>query len=1230
MRPCFRAGLGSLLLLGLAALVGGCEPEQSSPVPALSGLTPERLPAGALATFVVRGENLLPGARVDLDEGTVTTLLESDPFVIRIGSVELASVTWVDAGTLTGVLDTALPVGRHPLEVVTPGGALLRLDDALEVLDSRRPTVTILDPGGADQVHPGETIRVRMRGEDDERLAALELGSCLGDASGCAPLDPLRRDLPAGLTTREEAFDLVVDAAASEGQVLVIEAHAEDGEGNRSTARVRVPVLEAVALDAIAPVEGGEAGGTQVTITGAGFDHLTRFLVGLQSQPATLVAVPAVVDDPTRAIVTMPAGQGSVDLVAERGSATTVLLDAYTYRPGPAIIAVVPPVGRADLDQTVQLQGQRLADAPVEVRADGTLLHPASVAANRVEVVVPAGTPGDATLTVRTLYGEASVTYTRRGAPVITGLEPDGAPEAGGIEVSVLGSGFVGDGSTRIELGGISIQPTALAADRLRFLAPPGVGVQSLRVVSGQHPPSDLHPFPYHPPPCVESLSPDQGPTEGGMTVTLSGRDFTPTTTVSLGGRAVSATYVDEATLQIVTPATTNDGPETLAVASPEGGLGTCTVEYWRNNTPLITNVAPTAVPAGQVTRVTLWGSDFLDPGTTTVTFGGVPGTVVSQEPDRLVVDAPAQPPGSAPITVTSAYQSDGEWLFFTYTSAPVVTALTPADGPTSGGTLVTVTGGGFDSANTYETTLGGTTVTLTYLSPTSLQLTTPPGGPGIADFPLRENGTEVSSLFRGWTYNAAPSCSGIAPGGGPLEGGDTLTLTGTGFRDDATLTVLFGTIPAASTTFVDASHLEVVSPVGVSVGEVAISIESVRHDPGGGCSWYWGAPRLHLASPSAGEALPVGRPIGVVLAATGAGDPIEALRASIDHGAIGASVAVPSLLEAVEVLELTIVPGTAPGTPVKIYPQVLLGGGRLVSGVPLEAVVESSGVQGALALAPASLSLVPGEVAGLELRDLHGDAPPRALAAGDYTWESLGPAVEVSSEGLVRGVLPGSATVIAWDPASGRSAAARIVVEERRTRLAAGDLLLAVGQGFTLSFTDTDASGTVDLSADALTFWASSDPAVATVDAVGAVLALAPGTTTISADYASGTLVASVEVRVGGAGAGEGVSLPAGTHLAGGTLALEGLDLAPGALLRAAGAACLRLELGAGGLTLPVGARIDTTSEPGILAEGSGWLPPTGGAGGAGLAAGGAGGDGSDGAGASDGLGASAGLGGS
>ncbi len=127
--------------------------------------------------------------------------------------------------------------------------------------------------------------------------------------------------------------------------------------------------------------------------------------------------------------------------------------------------------------------------------------------------------------------------------------------------------------------------------------------------------------------------------------------------------------------------------------------------------------------------------------------------------------------------------------------------------------------------------------------------------------------------------------------------------------------------------------------------------------------------------------------------------------------------------------------------------------------------------------------------------------------------WTSGNPGVAtVDAAGNVRGVAPGQATVVAT--AAGKADSAQVTVRllpVAAVAIAPSGLTLLAGDAGRLTATAYDAAGKA-LTGRLIT-WTSSDPTVATVDATGAVQAVAAGNATISATSEGRTGVAGVTV---------------------------------------------------------------------------------------------------------------------
>ena len=201
--------------------------------------------------------------------------------------------------------------------------------------------------------------------------------------------------------------------------------------------------------------------------------------------------------------------------------------------------------------------------------------------------------------------------------------------------------------------------------------------------------------------PTVSKVSPASGPTAGGTLVTITGTNFTGATAVLFGtGVGTNLTVVSATQITVDSPVQPA-GLHNVYVQTP-GGTSAAHEADWFTYVapPTVTKVSPNTGSTSGGTVVTITGTNLT--GATTVLFGTGAGTnlkVVSAT--QITVDSPVQPAGlhnvfvKTPGGTSAAHEAD----WFTYVAPPTVTKVSPASGPTAGGTLVTISGTNFTGA---------------------------------------------------------------------------------------------------------------------------------------------------------------------------------------------------------------------------------------------------------------------------------------------------------------------------------------------------------------------------------------------------------------------------------------------------------------------------------------------------------------------------------------------------
>ncbi len=414
---------------------------------------------------------------------------------------------------------------------------------------------------------------------------------------------------------------------------------------------------------------------------------------------------------------------------------------------------------------------------------------------------------------------------THASAAMITSLSPAYAPLAGGPTIYVSGSGFV-EGDTTVLVDGTSVPATVTSSSQLTFVAPPHAeGMVDVAVQVGSDPPSNNVPggFQYADEPTLVSLSPQNLPAAGGVTVTATGTGFIAgQTSVTVGSAQISAanvTVTSPTSLTFSSPA--QDSASSGVVIRTPIGDSNLGILYFPG-LPSVTSMTPAIGPAAGGTTVTVSGAGFAY-SETTVTIGGteIPATVNSSS--SLTFVTPAHAAGNAAVSLTTPLGTTTDIAGgFTYADPPTASALTPTGGPVAGGTQVTVTGTGFIPGDT-SVTIGGAVIpagSVTVNSSTSLTFSTPAHAEGNVAVTVTTSGGATSNVDGGFSYVNAPVVSAISPNAGPEEGGTEVTVTGSGFTGASE--VWFGGVPA-SFTVGDDTTLTATSPPGM--GDVAVTV---------------------------------------------------------------------------------------------------------------------------------------------------------------------------------------------------------------------------------------------------------------------------------------------------------------------------------------------------------------------------------------------------------------------
>ncbi|HEY1426883.1 MAG TPA: IPT/TIG domain-containing protein [Caulobacteraceae bacterium] len=370
---------------------------------------------------------------------------------------------------------------------------------------------------------------------------------------------------------------------------------------------------------------------------------------------------------------------------------------------------------------------------------------------SRIDAVAPPGEgtavvsvsgPGGSTNTAPTRFAWADPTP----VAAVSGV----TPLTGGVgtPVTIRGSGFAG--AVAVEFGTAAATFEVDGDSQIRAWAPAGnTGLVDVTVIApgGASAASIADQFTYIPlkavKPAVLSIAPNFGAVAGGGFVIILGSGFTNATAVKFGAvPAAQFDVVSDGQIDAASPPAAGGTPQLVDVivttpvgnstAVPQDGFSYVAL-------PAVTQLTPAEAPFLGGTTVVIGGAGFS--GVDEVLFGVTPAAF--QFWSDSVVTATA-PPGVGVVQVSvrtklGASPPAGAASQFTYAAIPAVAQLTPASGPTAGGTSVVIAGQGFTGATTVA--FGGVVApAFTVDSDIKITAISPPGS-GVVDVTVTTSG---------------------------------------------------------------------------------------------------------------------------------------------------------------------------------------------------------------------------------------------------------------------------------------------------------------------------------------------------------------------------------------------------------------------------------------------------------------------------------------------------------
>ncbi|MGE3423024.1 MAG: IPT/TIG domain-containing protein [Dehalococcoidia bacterium] len=524
------------------------------------------------------------------------------------------------------------------------------------------------------------------------------------------------------------------------------------------------------------------------------------------------------------------------------------IADKFVHTSGPTVtnlsVRQGPPTGGTQLLVTgTQFFGTPNAVCPLNTVTFGgfNVTSCKYVTADSILVTSPARSSGPVFVIVNNVANACTThcgysppvpdaAFTYQGLPVITGLNPSFGPQSGGNTVEIFGSNFLTNNTlpTKVLFGGNEATFLVVNDNKIIATAPAGSGVQQVSIV---HPVSGTSEFrteanySYSSGPLINSIDPAHGPSSGGSVVTIRGTGFAAGASVKFGdipafSSVVSATEITATAPPgsgIVQISVTLNG--TVSSPGPES--------LFSYDGPAVTSINPIAGPPAGGTAIVIRGNNFTT--ASVVSIGGIVVPSVFVDPTTLTASTPpVTSPMAAHVRVTTGSGQSAESAadVFTYTNGPIVDSINPDNGPTTGASIVVLTGKNF--AAPLSITFGGVPATSFNVNSATQITVLSPSNPVAAPVDVVvTKGTDVSPIGPNtkFTYlSAVPVVTAIAPNTGSTFGGTDITITGVGFTGAACPgSVKFGAVDAATCSVINDTTLTTTAPPNVAGPTVVV-----------------------------------------------------------------------------------------------------------------------------------------------------------------------------------------------------------------------------------------------------------------------------------------------------------------------------------------------------------------------------------------------------------------------
>ena len=617
-------------------------------------------------------------------------------------------------------------------------------------------------------------------------------------------------------------------------------------------------------IASIAPPFGPQSAHDILTVTGSGFLNQSSLVCQLYNQSSLpAVVVPATYLSPFNLTCQLPASSQSIVVLvstSNNGVDFTPSTVYYSWINNPAVYAVAPSIALYESRPNVTVYGANFTSSissgsiagSIVCSIDGTVVVPA-VYMNATAVVceMPVLSVGNHTIELSfngVDFTNNSVQFDATPLPVVSLIQPPVAVQST-TRLTIEGSNYHNLSTIYCAFEPVTdpanvtvAAATYVSAVEMSCLTPAlELGQYVLEVsMDGTYYSTSGLTVEVTSPILFTSVYPLLTPIGAVNTMTLYGSNFfnSPYLLVLVGGVLCPVlTYIDTSEVTCTVPLSSTAGTVSVTVSN-NGGVDVVTVPAAFTYTPLpvLSSLSPTLGPVVGGTLVTLKGSNLNLSASVWVVADGERLPAVGIDNSTVTFMSPA---GLSVgwIEVNVSYNDGGtnagegfysNQLSFYYYDMQI-TDLVPALGPTTGGTLVSLTGTNFVSPTVHPDaslvcTFGSSMVPATYVSSTSINCIAPVHAAGGVTVSLSANAVDFTQNSVEFYYQPPVVLTSLTPTLGSNDVATNLTISGSPFYSSYDLYCLIDGLHVTAEYVLNSTLLCTV-PAGLPLGAMSVAV---------------------------------------------------------------------------------------------------------------------------------------------------------------------------------------------------------------------------------------------------------------------------------------------------------------------------------------------------------------------------------------------------------------------